>query len=106
MMNIDNRKEALRVWLRGKGFHPADIKFALTWYAVKAKQGAVIQDGEVLAKADEAHRAAVETISPPDILLRVEPKANIWSVLFGAAIATILLLQAEVIIWLVLVQTQ
>lgn len=105
-MNIDEHKEALRVWLRGKGFHPADIKFALTWYVVKAKQGIDIQDGEVLAKADEAHKAAVNTINPPEILMRVEPKANIWSVLFGGAVATILLLQLEVIIWLVLVLTQ
>lgn len=56
--------DLLRKWLRGKGFHPADIKYALTWYAESVKAGSEPTDFQVLEVAEKSHTEAVGLVPP------------------------------------------
>lgn len=59
---MKERKDLLRIWLRGKGFHPADIKFTLAWFEESVKAGLSPTDAEALATAEGSHKAAVGLI--------------------------------------------
>lgn len=67
-----DRKELLRRWLRDKGFHPTDIKIALTWYSEMVKQGKDPKDDEVYQVADRGHSEAVGLSKPSRIIMNVD----------------------------------
>src|SRR3972149_10868556 len=58
------KTELLRKWLRSKNLHVADIKCALDWYAEEVVSGREPSDADVLVKAEEGHRAAVDNATP------------------------------------------
>ena len=60
----ENHVDLLRKWLRSKSLHVADIKAALEWYSSEVLSGREPSDADVLAKAEEGHRVAVEQAVP------------------------------------------
>jgi len=58
------KTELLRKWLRSKNLHVADIKYALDWYAEEVVSGREPSDADVLVKAEEGHRVAVDNATP------------------------------------------
>lgn len=56
-------KELLREWLRNKGVHISDIKYALDWYDAEILAGREPKDESVRIKAEEGHKYAVEAAS-------------------------------------------
>lgn len=70
---MDDRRELLRKWLRGRGLHISDIKGALDWWEAELTGGADHNDDEVLAQAEDGHRKAVREASQTPVLVLAEP---------------------------------
>lgn len=90
---MEDHKEALRKWLRSKGFHPHDIASAIEYYG---KQFPVPTDQEVLTVAETAHQTAVNStikkLSAEPVIVRYEKVSDIkWiQIGIGAGLALIL----------------
>ena len=104
-------KELLREWLRNKGVHISDIKYALDWYDAEILAGREPDDNAVKIKAEEGHKYAVEAASMTPIGVNSPVMINIPDIklkrfvlgsLIGTSIALVIL---EGIKW-VLVLTQ
>jgi len=82
------KPDALRHWLRGKQFHPADIAVSLAWYDAQVQAGRQPTDSEVLAQAEITHDNAVGsyrsiTPTPLQITHTHPPVRWVWPILVG-----------------------
>jgi len=96
---MHERKDLLRMWLRGKNIHVADIKYALDWYDSEIEAGRSPDDEAVKIKAEEGHARAISAstitksasspiiVNVPDIKL----KRFIIGSLIGTSIALVVL---------------
>jgi hypothetical protein len=90
------RRDLLRRWLRGKGYHPQDIATALAWYDAEVSAGRSPKDADVVAQCDAGHGSAVErygTAAPREFIVRHEHRLT-WRLLAaafaGSALAQVL----------------
>lgn len=67
------KRDLLRVWLRGKNIHIADIKSAMDWYDLEKSAGREPEDKAVLDKAEELHKTAVECATPTKTINQYVP---------------------------------
>jgi hypothetical protein len=81
------RRDMLRRWLRGKGYHPADIAIALAWYDAEASAGRKPTDQDVLAQCEFGHERAVGRYdeAPPQQLTIKHEHRMAWRLLLAAA---------------------
>ena len=84
--------DALRRWLREKGYHPADIAVAIEFYNRNEPKP---KDSAVLAVAEESHKFSVDMIRSP-LTMDIHLITSLKGSLLGAGTAVIIV---EILKW-------
>lgn len=101
------RGQLLTQWLRGKGFHIADIKATMEWWHSELLNGIDRKDDEVLKYAEGCyHKAMEQSVSPlsqelPD--KQLELKMVLVAAFLGSGLGVLVMGGIK---WLVLVVIQ
>ena len=99
-MEQEAKRQLLRQWLRGHGYHPADIRLALAWYSTEINACHSPTDAEVLDMAERCHEVACDVVPLDHIEITYKVgsfKAAFFGGLLGATLAFIIY---DVYLWL------